>query len=405
MSSASNEAHSRKEQGSFAMFSLLILAITLVGGFSLWKHHLRTEKAEAEAALVFDTCGFATKAACELDPSCIPPGGYPASCYKSEANNWCCPRGCTLENICGDTQITGSEECDGGGVCSGGGMGGQSCRTLNDVQKCVARGGVCSPQSADGDNCDATCVSEIPTCTDGLNTCDTAQGENCLTCRPDCACKGTQVCNATGQCVYRKGGGFCGDGIAQSVEQCDDSNLVNGDGCSSTCTCEACGDGYKCKSEQCDDGNVVNGDGCSSLCKREATCSDGIKNQGEQQVDCGGPCPACPCTQDADCNDGLYCTVDTCSSGTCQYTAFNADTGGVNVDPCKRDFSRICAVPSRCFCNESTNACELCKNTSNGVFATEALCKSASNTLCQDHGNPNGCYQKSAGSWCCPGRE
>ena len=25
----------------------------------------------------------------------------------------------------------------------------------------------------------------------------------------------------------------------------------------------------------------------------EATCFDGIQNQGEEGVDCGGPCPAC----------------------------------------------------------------------------------------------------------------
>ena len=31
-----------------------------------------------------------------------------------------------------------------------------------------------------------------------------------------------------------------------------------------------------------------------------ATCQDRIKNQGETDVDCGGPCPACP-----SCNDGI----------------------------------------------------------------------------------------------------
>jgi cysteine-rich repeat protein len=284
-------------------------------------------------------------------------------------------------------------------------MNGQVCRTLTDVQKFVARGGLCTAQNLDGDSCDSTCHSEIPTCNDGLNTCDAAQGENCRTCRPDCACSKGRTCNVSGQCVYQKGGGFCGDGTVQSAEQCDDSNTVSGDGCSSTCTCEACGDGYKCKSEQCDDGNLINGDGCSSTCKIEATCSDGKQNQGETQVDCGGPCPACPCLQAADCNDNLYCTVDRCVSGSCQYTTYNAFTGGANDEPCKTDFPRVCTVTTRCFCNENTNACELCKNTSGQSFVDEAACKAASNTLCQDHGNPNGCYQKSAGSWCCPGRE
>ena len=53
-------------------------------------------------------------------------------------------------------------------------------------------------------------------------------------------------------------------------EECDDGNLVDGDGCSSRCTIEgnpaACGDGNRGPDEECDDGNVVDGDGCSSRC-------------------------------------------------------------------------------------------------------------------------------------------
>lgn len=63
---------------------------------------------------------------------------------------------------------------------------------------------------------------------------------------------------------------------------CDDGNLLNGDGCSSSCqieygwscsggslasadTCNAkCGNGViDGASEMCDDGNLVSGDGCS----------------------------------------------------------------------------------------------------------------------------------------------
>ena len=181
----------------------------------------------------------------------------------------------------------------------------------------------------------------------------------------------------------------------QEAEQCDDSNLVSGDGCNGTCSCELCGDGYKCKSEQCDDNNVTNGDGCSSICKIEGTCSDGVKNQGEIQTDCGGPCPVCPCVKDADCNDGLYCTVDWCSAGFCEYIAYNPAT---NPDPCKTDFPRICTTIQNCVCNEKTNTCDLCTTVS------KATCKATSNTLCQDYGNPTGCYLGS-GNWCCPGRE
>jgi hypothetical protein len=39
---------------------------------------------------------------------------------------------------------------------------------------------------------------------------------------------------------------------------------------------------------------------CGGPCDACATCSDGVKNQGEKDIDCGGPCDACPT-----CNDGI----------------------------------------------------------------------------------------------------
>ena len=66
---------------------------------------------------------------------------------------------------------------------------------------------------------------------------------------------------------------ICGNDILEELEQCDDGNTINGDGCSASCTVEnvvACGNGVLEGSEQCDDGNAVNGDGCSVLCVAEA---------------------------------------------------------------------------------------------------------------------------------------
>jgi len=55
-------------------------------------------------------------------------------------------------------------------------------------------------------------------------------------------------------------------------------------------------------------------------CEPVATCSDGILNQGETRIDCGGPCPACECTSDAACSDSDFCNgVETCDAyGQCQ---------------------------------------------------------------------------------------
>jgi len=64
--------------------------------------------------------------------------------------------------------------------------------------------------------------------------------------------------------------------------------MVDGDGCSSTCTleddfqctggdtfgpdtcAEVCGDGKNKGTVECDDGNLLDGDGCSSLCTIES---------------------------------------------------------------------------------------------------------------------------------------
>ena len=77
----------------------------------------------------------------------------------------------------------------------------------------------------------------------------------------------------------------CGDGIFDPAggEQCDDGNLIDGDGCSSTCTLESfCGDGILDPNEACDDGNNIDGDGCSATCMIESYCGDGILDAGEQ---------------------------------------------------------------------------------------------------------------------------
>lgn len=75
---------------------------------------------------------------------------------------------------------------------------------------------------------------------------------------------------------------ICGNGVLTGIEECDDGNLVVGDGCNSLCSiengficpvanlpCEGiCGDGLVKGAETCDDGNTANDDGCSSTCQR-----------------------------------------------------------------------------------------------------------------------------------------
>jgi uncharacterized delta-60 repeat protein len=84
----------------------------------------------------------------------------------------------------------------------------------------------------------------------------------------------------------------CGDGVVRTgVEICDDGNTVDDDGCSNTCQRTLCGDGIKQPSEECDDGNRVSGDGCDANCYIE-DCGDG-RVEGNEQCDDGGPSSRC----------------------------------------------------------------------------------------------------------------
>jgi cysteine-rich repeat protein len=64
--------------------------------------------------------------------------------------------------------------------------------------------------------------------------------------------------------------GSCGDGAVNGVEECDDTNVVDGDGCSALCVDELCGDSLvNDTTETCDDGGTADGDGCSAGCALE----------------------------------------------------------------------------------------------------------------------------------------
>jgi len=138
----------------------------------------------------------------------------------------------------------------------------------------------------------------------------------------------------------------CGDGLVQTpTEQCDDSNISPADGCGATCLIEpgyvcdnsttqatnaslsvcalSCGDGLKYwdhYSEICDDGNLVDGDGCSSTCQIESLyqCDLSTTNATEGAL---SVCSLCgngvkKLSDGEQCDDGNLTPGDGCSA-TC----------------------------------------------------------------------------------------
>ncbi len=98
---------------------------------------------------------------------------------------------------------------------------------------------------------------------------------------------------------------FCGDGLIDDGEQCDDANMVETDACLSDCVEATCGDGIVHEGvEGCDDGNGVDDDECSNACA-PASCGDAVVQMGTGETCDDG---------NADNTDGC---IDTCVTATC----------------------------------------------------------------------------------------
>ena len=108
------------------------------------------------------------------------------------------------------------------------------------------------------------------------------------------------VLNPTISVLEQPPGTMCGNSILEVGEQCDNgANNADTKACTLACANNACGDGKMYIGvEQCDDGNIQNGDGCSSTCAAEggATCGDNICDVKQESTstcpqDCGLVCP------------------------------------------------------------------------------------------------------------------
>lgn len=159
------------------------------------------------------------------------------------------------EIICGDSVVDTGESCDNGNSNSDTVV--DACRTTCESASCgdgvVDTGEACDDgNSSNTDSCKNTCV--LASCGDGIlqtgEECDDGSSNSNST---------TDACRTS--CLEA----YCGDGIIDTGETCDDGNVVENDGCNSTCT-TVCGNGTIEDGETCDDSNTEALDGCSSSC-------------------------------------------------------------------------------------------------------------------------------------------
>ncbi len=331
------------------------------------------------------------------EPHCVFSCNLSAECDDGEECNGeeectghTCVPGAALENgtVCGDGLICLRGACVAGGCGDGTVTGEEECDDANDV---------------DGDGCDGDCTWTCETaeeCDDlrlcnGTETCDTERH----VCLPGVtAGDGTPCTTAAGLAGVCRGGlcapETCGNGTVDDGEECDDDNLIPGDGCEADCTwtCEtaeecddlrvcngvetcdtgahtctagtppadgtacdrdgdpltrdvclaglctlsSCGDGWAddARGEQCDDGNATAGDGCEPdctwSCEADPDCDDHDVCSGTETCDTGSHV----CRPGTPLSDGTACTTAAGAAGRCRSgTCAREGCGNGTVDP------------------------------------------------------------------------
>jgi cysteine-rich repeat protein len=166
--------------------------------------------------------------------------------------------------------------------------------------------------------------------------------------------------------------------------------------CGSNGTCiedayvDPCGNGYRLFQEECDDGNVVDGDGCSSTCKVEKGWRCDMDSAGREPdtctVICGdgiqrdsGCCAESECSLECDarrgCDDGNTVRDDGCSEQCSIETAFSCWGGDINTtSTCLCSRSRVSAGATHTCAISSLNKLQCWGDPKYGKTITKCVC-------------------------------
>lgn len=217
--------------------------------------------------------------------------------------------------------------CDGAGACVEC-LTGTDCTMSGVCQQNACVPGECGNNMKDGGETDVDCGG--PLCG---------------------GCDDNEMCIDDADCQS----GVCTSGLCQAPE-CDD-NVQNGVETGTDCggggamACPACGTGEGCAmASDCVSGVCIG----NPLQCQMATCSDGVENGGETDIDCGGPCakkcgPGAGCLGNGDCAGGL-CTgmmcAATCTDGVKNNAETGTDCGGGACPACP--LGQACLQPADC---------------------------------------------------------
>ena len=204
-------------------------------------------------------------------------------------------------------------------------------------------------------------------------------------------CKIGQTCEKNNQCLQK----YCElqTGICEAAS-CTDG-IKNADESDIDCggdSCEFCDDTKTCNSsEDCLNGNCLNG-----VCAA-AACDDGIKNGDETDTDCGGSCGTCAvglsCNLNADCSTDscidYLCTTPNCNDGVMNSDELDIDCGGSSCAAGSCELGQTCGTNNQCidnFCG-GLSTCEAasCNNSAQDTDETDVDCGGPSCAACEDN--------------------
>jgi len=291
-------------------------------------------------------CGGSCAVGCKDGQGCA----GPADCAGGKCNTKVDPPVCGSGPSCTDGELNGSEtDVDCGGACPEKCVQGETCEgdddcatKLCDVEAdapVCAKPASCSDGEQNGDETDVDCGGS---CTAG---CALGQG-----CGVDGDCDGS-VCDTEAVAPICVAPISCSDGELNG----DETDVDCGGSCPGGCVDgKGCQTGSDCKSALCAE------DASPKLCIAAPTCSDGIQNSDETDVDCGGGCPTeCAngqgCSHAGDCVSGkcgtpeqpLVCSpAANCSDGKQNGSETDVDCGGSCAEGCAKD--QLCGGDADC---------------------------------------------------------
>jgi hypothetical protein len=205
--------------------------------------------------------------------------------------------------------------------------GGQKCDGAGQCVECMATADCAAGAACVKSNCIWACVDAVK---DGAETDVDCGGGACAPCANGKACGEGADC-ASSTCD--PGSHVCTDASCSDQKQDGSETDVDCGGAG----CAPCPNGFMCKGAS--DCISKTCDGLLLRCAASA-CTDHVQDGGETDIDCGGgACPACAdlehCLVDADCTSGNcdaqrdMCLPVTCTNGVKDGTETDVDCGGV----------------------------------------------------------------------------